>query len=44
MVGPITSWGTMLVLRKEFGAKSLAIYLVVISVMSLVLGYCFSLI
>lgn len=44
LVGPITSWGTILVLRKEFGGKILAIYLAVVSVMSLVLGYCFSLI
>lgn len=44
LVGPITSWGTILVLRKEFGGKILAIYLAVISVMSLALGYCFSLI
>jgi uncharacterized membrane protein YraQ (UPF0718 family) len=44
LVGPITSWGTILVLRKEFGGKILAIYLVVVGVMSLALGYCFSLI
>ena len=44
LVGPITSWGTILVMRKEFGGKILAIYLVVVSVMSLALGYCFSLI
>jgi uncharacterized membrane protein YraQ (UPF0718 family) len=44
LVGPITSWGTILVLRKEFGARILAIYLAVVSVMSLALGYCFSLI
>ena len=44
LVGPITSWGTILVLRKEFGGKILAIYLVVISGLSLLLGYCFSLI
>jgi len=44
LVGPITSWGTILVLRKEFGGKTLAIYLTVVSVMSLALGYCFSLI
>jgi uncharacterized membrane protein YraQ (UPF0718 family) len=43
-VGPITSWGTILVLRKEFGGKILAIYLAVICVMSLALGYCFSLV
>jgi uncharacterized membrane protein YraQ (UPF0718 family) len=44
LVGPITSWGTILVLRKEFGGKTLAIYLMVVSVMALALGYCFSLI
>jgi len=44
LVGPITSWGTILVLRKEFSGKILAIYLAVVSLMSLALGYCFSLI
>jgi hypothetical protein len=44
LVGPITSWGTILVLRKEFGGKILTIFLVVVSGMSLLLGYCFSLI
>ena len=44
LVGPITSWGTILVMRKEFGGKILAIYLAVVSVMSMALGYCFSLI
>ena len=44
LVGPITSWGTLLVLRKEYGPRVLAIYLVVVSVMSLLLGYSFSLI
>jgi uncharacterized membrane protein YraQ (UPF0718 family) len=44
LVGPITSWGTILVLRKEFGGKTLASYLMVVSVMALALGYCFSLI
>jgi uncharacterized membrane protein YraQ (UPF0718 family) len=34
----------MLVLRKKFGGKILAIYLAVVSVMSLALGCCFSLI
>jgi len=29
-------------LRKEFGGKILLVYLVVISIMALVLGYCFS--
>ncbi len=44
LVGPITSWGTILVLRKEFGGKILLIYLACISIMALVLGYSFSLI
>lgn len=44
MVGPVTSWGTILVLRKEFGGKTLLTYLAVISVMALALGYCFSII
>ena len=44
LAGPITSWGTILVLRKEFGGRTLAIYLAVVSVMSLALGYGFSLI
>ncbi|MEW6481837.1 MAG: permease, partial [bacterium] len=42
LVGPITSWGTILVLRKEFGGKTLAVYLVIIAVMALALGWCFS--
>ena len=44
MAGPVTSWGTILVLRKEFGGKTLFIYLVVISIMALALGWCFSVI
>ena len=44
MAGPVTSWGTILVLRKEFGGRTLLIYLAVISVTSLTLGYVFSLI
>jgi len=44
LVGPITSWGTILVLRKEFGAKTLLAYLAVISIMALALGWCFSMI
>ncbi len=44
LVGPITSWGTILVLRKEFGGKTLLVYLVVIGIMALALGYCFSMI
>jgi len=41
LVGPITSWGTILVLRKEFGGKTLVAYLLVISAMALVLGWGF---
>jgi len=44
LAGPVTSWGTILVLRKEFGGRILAIYLAVICVVSVVLGFCFSLI
>ncbi len=44
LVGPITSYGTILVLRKEFGMKVLIIYLSLISIMGLILGYIYSLI
>jgi hypothetical protein len=44
LVGPVTSWGTILVVRKEFGGKTLLLYLVVISIMALALGYSFSII
>lgn len=40
--GPITSYGTILVLRKEFGMKVLLVYLGIICSMSLLLGYIFS--
>jgi len=43
LVGPVTSWGALLVLRKEFGIKTLAVYLLVISAIALTLGWCFSL-
>lgn len=44
LVGPITSYGTILVLKKEFGIKILSVYLLFISISSLILGYLFSLI
>ncbi|OIO81210.1 MAG: hypothetical protein COW11_04520 [Candidatus Omnitrophica bacterium CG12_big_fil_rev_8_21_14_0_65_43_15] len=44
LAGPITSYGTMLVLKKEFGVKILLIYLGFISISSLILGYIFSII
>lgn len=42
VVGPITSYGTILVIRKKFGGKVLAIYLAVICVLSVILGYLYS--
>jgi len=42
LVGPITSYGTILVLRKEFGMKVLLIYLGLICSLGLILGYIFS--
>ena len=44
LVGPVTSWGTMLVLRKKFGDKTLLVYLGVVSATALLLGWCFSLV
>jgi len=44
MVGPVTSWSTILVIRKQFGGKILAVYLGVICAVSLTLGYLFSII
>jgi uncharacterized membrane protein YraQ (UPF0718 family) len=44
LVGPVTSWGTILVLRKQFGARILLVYLLIISAMALALGWCFSMI
>jgi len=38
LVGPITSYGTILVLRKEFGARILTFYLVSICVLATILG------
>jgi len=42
LVGPITSYGNILVIRKEFGTKILVVYLIFIAVMGLILGYIFS--
>jgi uncharacterized protein len=41
LIGPVTSYGTILVLRKEYGAKVLTIFLVWLTVMSVVLGLGF---
>ena len=44
IAGPVTSWGTLLVLRKSFGGKTLILYLTVISILALSFGYIFYLI
>ncbi len=44
LVGPITSYGTILVLRKEFGTKILSFYIGSICVLSVILGYVYYLI
>jgi len=44
LVGPLTSYGTILVIRKEFGRMILLTYLGVIGSLSLILGYAFYLI
>jgi uncharacterized membrane protein YraQ (UPF0718 family) len=44
VVGPVTSYGTILVLRKEFGLKVLLVYLGLISSLGLMSGYIFSLV
>ncbi|MBU4509444.1 permease [bacterium] len=44
IAGPVTSWGTLLVLRKSFGGKTLILYLTIISVLALSFGYIFYLI
>lgn len=42
LAGPITSYGTILVIRKEFGLKVLIIYLSLIVILSLFFGYLFT--
>jgi uncharacterized membrane protein YraQ (UPF0718 family) len=44
LVGPVTSYGTILVLRKEYGMKVLSIFLSSLILISLLLGYGFQLI
>jgi len=44
LVGPVTSVGALLVVKKEFGNKILFVYLTTIAVLGLLLGYLFSLI
>jgi len=42
LAGPVTSYGTMLVLRKEFGTRILFIYLSLISIISLLFGILYA--
>ena len=44
LVGPVTSWGTILVLRKTFGNKMLTVYLTIISILALSFGFIYALI
>ena len=44
LIGPVTSYGTMLVLKKEFGAKVLAAFLSSLIVLTVILGLGFQLI
>lgn len=44
LVGPITSVGTLLVVKKQFGNKIFWVYLAVICITGLILGYGFQLI
>jgi len=41
LIGPVTSYGTILVLRKEYGTKVLGIFLAALIVLSLALGLGF---
>lgn len=41
LIGPVTSYGTILVLRKEYGIKILTIFLLSLIIMSLILGMGF---
>jgi uncharacterized membrane protein YraQ (UPF0718 family) len=44
LIGPVTSYGTILVLRKEFGIKVLALFLALLAVITVLLGIGFSMI
>jgi uncharacterized membrane protein YraQ (UPF0718 family) len=41
LIGPVTSYGTILVLRKEYGVKLVAIFLAALSTISVLLGIGF---
>ena len=42
LAGPVTSYGTILVLRKKFGGKILFVYLAAVSIMSLLFGLLYA--
>lgn len=44
LIGPVTSYGTILVLRKEYGMKVLSIFLASLIVLSLLLGIGFQIV
>lgn len=44
LIGPITSYGTILVLRKEYGIKVLTIFLVSLIIICLLLGFGYQLV
>jgi uncharacterized membrane protein YraQ (UPF0718 family) len=44
LIGPVTSYGTLLVLKKEYGSKVLAIFLTSLIIISFLLGIGFQLI
>lgn len=43
LVGPITSYGALLIIKKEFGMKTMLVYLFGVSVTALLMGICFGL-
>lgn len=43
LIGPVTSYGTVLVLRKEFGLRILLIYLGMLAFLAILLGYVYTL-
>lgn len=44
LIGPVTSYGTILVLRKEYGMKVLSIFLISLIILSLLLGLGFQIV
>ncbi|MEO0092142.1 MAG: permease [candidate division WOR-3 bacterium] len=42
LIGPVTSYGTLLVFGRDFGIRVVIVYLIVLSILSLGLGYLFT--